>query len=242
MSNIDKTAVRNPQLAPQAMLEVQNIWKTYRMGKKSLDVLKDISLVIHKGEFISISGPSGAGKSTLLHILGLLDEPSRGVYSFNGEHIHSVNNRKKAVIRNKSIGFIFQFFYLLPEFTAFENVMMPALIAKSGGSAKEIEQRAGDLLTKVGLGQRLKHRPQELSGGEQQRVAIARALINQPDVILADEPTGNLDTETGREIQDLLQLLHHELSLTVVVVTHNDHLASICPRHVTMFDGHLKTV
>ncbi len=200
-----------------------------------LQVLKGISLEIKKAEVVSIVGASGAGKSTLLHLLGTLDKPDQGSISINGQEIQSLNGKKLSAFRNKHIGFIFQFHHLLPEFTAIENVSLPALI---GGAEKNIaEQRATELLIKLGLQDRLEHKPSELSGGEQQRVAIARALINNPDLILADEPSGNLDTKNAKELHELFFKLREDFQQTFVIVTHNPELADMADRKLVMKDG-----
>ncbi len=212
-------------------ISAKGIYKSY----DHLQVLKGISLEIKKAEVVSIVGASGAGKSTLLHLLGTLDKPDQGSISINGQEIQSLNGKKLSAFRNKHIGFIFQFHQLLPEFTAIENVSLPALI---GGAEKNIaEQRATELLIKLGLQDRLEHKPSELSGGEQQRVAIARALINNPDLILADEPSGNLDTKNAKELHELFFKLREDFQQTFVIVTHNPDLAAMADRKLVMKDG-----
>lgn len=218
------------------IVETNDLYKTYRSGNRQVEVLKSIDLVICKGEFVTISGASGVGKSTLLHILGLLDEPTSGKVFFHGSDTKSFNERKRSTLRNRSFGFVFQFFNLLPEFSAVENVLLPALMDK-GGSIAQKKQRAQSLLESVGMGHRLTHKPSELSGGEQQRVAIARSLMNSPDVILADEPTGNLDRQSGTEVTNLLRKLNADHNQTIVLVTHNSELARIGSRHLHMADG-----
>lgn len=201
----------------------------------SLHVLKGIDLTIQKGEIVSIVGASGAGKSTLLHLLGTLDMPDKGKISLNGAEIQDLLGPALAKFRNKHIGFIFQFHQLLPEFTALENAMMPALIA--GKSFTEAESAAQKLLEMLGLRDRLQHKPSQLSGGEQQRVAIARALINDPDLILADEPSGNLDSENAKALHELFFELRDKLNQTFVIVTHNLELADMADRKLVMKDG-----
>lgn len=207
------------------------------MGKsgKTIEVLKGIDLVISQGETLAIAGASGAGKSTLLHILGALDRPTEGKVFFQGADLGSLSEAELAEIRNRHIGFVFQFHHLLPEFTALENTIMPALI--QGMSYKEAARQGEEILTQLGLGHRLLHKPGELSGGEQQRVAVGRALMLNPQVILADEPTGNLDTKTGEEVHNLLMQINQEKGITIVVVTHNPALASRMSRRVLLVDG-----
>ncbi len=198
-------------------------------------MLKGIDLVVKQGETLAIEGASGAGKSTLLHIMGALDKPSAGKIFFQGSDLASLSEVQLAEIRNRYIGFVFQFHHLLPEFTALENTIMPALI--QGMNFKEASRRGEEILFQLGLGHRLLHKPGELSGGEQQRVAVARALMLSPQVILADEPTGNLDTKTGEEVQNLLMRINQEMGITIVVVTHNPVLASRMKRRVLLVDG-----
>lgn len=222
------------------MIEAKNIHKIYRNGSKELHVLKGIDLRIEKGEFVSIFGPSGAGKSTLLHILGGLDEPTEGKVLLDGEDIYRQGDRKKAHIRNKKIGFVFQFYHLLPEFSALENVLLPAMIngAKTS-SGQNIREKGKKLLELMGLNDRINHRPSQLSGGEQQRVVVARALVNEPRLLLCDEPTGNLDSKTGEGIIELLCRLNKEKNTTVVVVTHEEEIAKKSDRMLFMRDGML---
>jgi lipoprotein-releasing system ATP-binding protein len=215
------------------MISATGITKSYG----ELQVLKGVDVLINKGEVISIVGASGAGKSTLLHILGTLDRPDSGTVKFEDQIITSMNSRKLAQFRNKHVGFIFQFHNLLPEFTAIENVCIPAFIAKS--DASESEKRAVELLQFLGLGERIHHKPSQLSGGEQQRVAVARALMNNPDVILADEPSGNLDSKNARELHQLFFTLREKYNQTFVIVTHNDELAALADRTLVMKDGRL---
>ena len=213
------------------MINAENIHKFYG----NLHVVKGVSLEVERGEFVSIVGKSGAGKSTLLHILGTLDKPSKGRVYFDQRDITSLSLKELATFRNTKIGFIFQFHHLLAEFNALENAMIPALIRKT--PLDEAQRKAQDLLTYLGLGERLDHKPAELSGGEQQRVAVARALINDPDVILADEPTGNLDSSTSKELHDLLFKLRDDFQHTFIIVTHNTELAELSDRKLTMQDG-----
>lgn len=217
------------------MIEVRNLEKTFIKSGQRIEVLKEMDLVIPGGESLAILGVSGAGKSTLMHILGTLDHPTAGKVLFDGADVFSWNEKELASFRNRRIGFVFQFHNLLPEFTSLENTMMPALI--SGLSQKEARKRAESILMDVGLGDRMAHKPGELSGGEQQRVAVARAVIMEPEVILADEPTGNLDTETGQKVEDLLMNLNRQRNITLVVVTHNRSLAKRMSRSVGLKDG-----
>lgn len=218
------------------MLKGMHLEKTYRQGAKELTVLKDVSLEIKRGEMVSIVGPSGAGKSTLLHILGGLDSPTKGEVLLDDVVMTALEEREQAHIRNKRFGFVFQFYHLLREFSALENVMVPALV-ESQVSLPGVRKKAEGLLGFLGLSQRLKHRPTELSGGEQQRVAVARALINDPEILLCDEPTGNLDYESGRHIQDMLMQLNRDKKMTVVLVTHSAELAKGSHRILKIFDG-----
>ena len=213
------------------MIEAENLYKAYG----SLDVLKGVSLKVREGEVVSIVGASGAGKSTLLHILGTLDVPTSGSASIAGTSLLNMKDKALAAFRNKHIGFIFQFHHLLPEFTALENIMIPAFLAKTPKSASN--QEAIRLLDLMGLGMRRNHRPNELSGGEQQRVAVARALINKPSVVLADEPSGNLDSDTSKELHQLFFDLRDELGQTFMIVTHNQELADMADRKLVMQDG-----
>jgi lipoprotein-releasing system ATP-binding protein len=220
------------------LLEVKELHKSFGSGPNRVDVLKGISLSIEQGETIALVGASGAGKSTLLHIMGTLDRPSSGQVLFNGEDIFQLNDFSLASFRNRSIGFVFQFHHLLSEFTALENTMMPALI--SGMKREEAKGLALELLNDVGLGHRLGHKPGELSGGEQQRVAIARALVLSPPLLLADEPTGNLDTKTSEEVHALLYDLHDKKGITLVIVTHNESLAAGMGKTIRLVDGHVE--
>ncbi|MDH3359876.1 MAG: ABC transporter ATP-binding protein [Desulfobulbaceae bacterium] len=213
----------------------QGISKHYQTGAKKLEVLKDINLTLTSGKMAAIVGASGCGKTTLLHILGTLDRPSTGHLFFKDKDVFAEDNNKLAIFRNKTLGFVFQFHHLLPEFSALENVMMPGMIC--GMDRAEIIDDANDLLSKVGLANRTEHRVGELSGGEQQRVALARAIIMKPALLLADEPTGNLDAKTGNKVFDLLQEIHSFRSMSTVMVTHNPELASRMDRCLTLADG-----
>ena len=217
------------------VLECRNIVKTYHDGDRELKVLRGIDLAVEAGEILAISGASGAGKSTLLHIMGTLDPPTSGEVLFQGRELTEMGRKEINRVRNKSIGFVFQFYHLLPEFTALENVMMPGLGVGLRRSA--CTDRAQELLEKVGLSERLRHKPGQLSGGEQQRVAIARALFNRPTVVFADEPTGNLDENTGKEVCDLLWDLNRDGEMTLVVVTHDTQLAARAHRWIHLHEG-----
>jgi len=220
----------------EPILELVNTYKSYQMGETQVNALKNISLQIKKGDFISIVGPSGSGKSTLMHIIGLLDQPSSGQVFLKGRETQSLDEKALSRARNHSIGFIFQQFNLLPKTSARENVELPMLYA--GLSQKEREKRATAILEKVALGDRLDHHPNQLSGGQQQRVAIARALVNDPEIILADEPTGNLDSRSGVEIVKLIKKINRE-GKTIVMVTHDQELAHRANRVITMIDGQI---
>ena len=215
------------------------VQKSFRHMGRTLEVLRGIDLEINDGEMLCIVGPSGAGKSTLLHCIGTLDVPTRGSIRLAGEEITAMNGARLAELRNRTIGFVFQFHHLLPEFNAVENVMMPGLV--QGRSKRELETRARALLEEVGLLDRMLHRPGELSGGEQQRVALARALMLEPKLLLADEPTGNLDSATSTQIHDLIFGINKQRGTTIVVVTHNPVLADSMPRVVTLRDGRVET-
>lgn len=220
------------------LITIKGLSKTYGGAGKKVEVLKSIDLSIKKGETVAIVGASGVGKSTLLNIMGALDRPSSGEVLYNGEQLFKYDDKKLAAFRNRSIGFVFQFHHLLPEFTALENVMLPALIG--GASPVLARAKAEALLKEVGLSQRLSHKPGELSGGEQQRTAMVRALVQGPDVLLADEPTGNLDTRTGEEVFELLLALNASRSTTMVIVTHNERLAGRLTRRLKMVDGSIR--
>ena len=218
------------------MLIAKDLHKIYKNGPKELHVLKGINLEIGASSMICIVGPSGAGKSTLLHLLGGLDRPTKGEVTVDGNNLYSLSDAERARFRNKKIGFIFQFYHLLPEFSALENVMLPALIA-NGRDKKSLIQKARSGLDRVGLSERLDHRPSQLSGGEQQRVAIARALMNDPQILFCDEPTGNLDSKTGESITQLLCSLSQENGKSVVVVTHEKEIAEKADKIFHIKDG-----
>ena len=220
----------------EPLIRASGLSKAYGDGRR-IDVLVDLDLEVAAGETVAIVGQSGVGKSTLLHILGTLDQPTSGKVLFDGTDILALSEREQATFRNREVGFIFQFHHLLPDFTAVENVMMPALIR--GVNAVEAESRARAVLERVGLGERLTHKPGELSGGEQQRVAVARAVALSPRVILADEPTGNLDPTTGAEVHALLMDLNRSQNITLVIVTHNDELSGLVHRTLRLQNGKL---
>ncbi len=222
------------------LISVQNISKSFENSGYRIEILKEARLDLHKGETLSIVGASGIGKSTFLHILGTLDRPDHGQLFFKGKDVFKFSDSALARFRNKSIGFVFQFHHLLPEFSAIENTMMPGLIR--GSMKREVRRDAEKMLEKVGLQDRLHHRMGELSGGEQQRVALARALVLHPAVLLADEPTGNLDQENSEHIHRLLLELNQELGMTLVVVTHNPDLATRMSRRITISEGKLEDV
>jgi lipoprotein-releasing system ATP-binding protein len=218
-----------------SLLSIRNVFKSYFLHGKRIDVLRGVSLDIEKGELVSLIGASGAGKSTFLHVLGTLDMPAAGELRFDGRNVFAMNDAEIADFRNRTIGFVFQSHYLLPEFTALENVAMPALIRRVDKRAALAAAR--ELLERVGLAARTEHRPGELSGGEAQRVALARALVLKPALLLADEPTGNLDPVTGAGITELLREVNRELGITAVVVTHNEDLARSMPRRLRLAEG-----
>ncbi|MDH3393645.1 MAG: ABC transporter ATP-binding protein [Desulfobulbaceae bacterium] len=220
-----------------AVFSAQGISKEYHTGDQRLEVLKGVNLTLETGKMAAIVGASGCGKTTLLHILGTLDRPSSGNLFFKNRDIFAENNTELALFRNRTVGFVFQFHHLLPEFSALENVMMPGLIG--GNDRSEIIDDANDLLNKVGLASRAKHRVGELSGGEQQRVALARAMIMKPALLLADEPTGNLDAKTGNKVFDLLQEIHSSRAMSTIMVTHNPELAARMDRRLTLAEGFL---
>jgi putative ABC transport system ATP-binding protein len=221
------------------MISLRNLTKTYRMGDNTVHALRSVSLDVERGEFVTIIGPSGSGKSTLMHILGCLDRPTSGQFLLNGQDVSSLPRDELAGIRNKQIGFVFQGFNLLPRTTALENVEVPLLYNRPVVPAAERHKRALATLTAMGLGQRAHHHPSQLSGGQQQRVAIARALVNEPNLILADEPTGNLDTKTSVEVMALLQELREKRTITVVLITHDMDVARFGTRIVSIRDGQI---
>jgi putative ABC transport system ATP-binding protein len=219
-----------------ALIETQDLWKTYVMGSEEIHALRGVSLEIERGEYVAIMGPSGSGKSTLMNLIGCLDTPSKGSYLLNGKQVSKMNDDELAHIRNQEIGFVFQTFNLLPRATALHNVELPLVYA--GVPAKERLNRAQQALGRVELTDRMTHRPNQLSGGQRQRVAVARALVNNPSILLADEPTGNLDSKTGNEIMALFSRLH-ELGNTIVLVTHEADIAANAHRVVHIRDGQI---
>ena len=220
------------------LLSARNVSKSYAMGKRVLEVLRGVSLDVARGEFLALRGASGAGKSTLLHLFGGLDSPNGGEIWFAGKNLAHSSENDLATLRNTKVGFIFQAYHLLPELDALENVCVPARLARI--PADIAEKRGRELLKRVGLGERLDHKPYELSGGEQQRVAIARALMNEPALILADEPTGNLDSHTGAEIVDLLVGLRAEKNTTLIIATHDASVAARAPKMIQLVDGQIQ--
>jgi lipoprotein-releasing system ATP-binding protein len=218
-----------------ALIEVRELYKSFRHGKRDIEVLRGIDVDVDEGEMVSIVGASGVGKSTFLHVLGTLDAPTRGRILIGGRDVTHLKGRELARFRNRTIGFVFQFHHLLAEFTALENTILPGLIA--GRPRSRLVDKGGELLAEVGLGHRLTHRPGELSGGEQQRVALARALVMDPALVLADEPTGNLDHATSEPIHDLIFKLTERHRTTMILVTHNPDLARRLPRRLVMIDG-----
>lgn len=223
--------------ASQAVLVANNISKRYSQGDLSVDVLKSLSLTINRGDRIGIIGSSGSGKSTLLHLLGGLDKPSQGEVHLAGQNLAQLSQRGRGLLRNKHLGFVYQFHHLLPEFTALENVSMPLMIRKE--SVKHANEKAAHLLNRVGLGERLRHKPSELSGGERQRAAIARALVTDPQVVLADEPTGNLDENTADHVYELMLELNQESATSFLIVTHDSRLANRMDTVLTLTHGSL---
>jgi len=219
----------------QPLVRLKDIKKTYLMGRVPVNALRGLDLEINDGEMVAIMGPSGSGKTTLLNVIGLLDSPSTGSYKLVGDEVAKLPDRKRSQLRNKRFGFVFQVYNLLPRLTAAENVMIPLIYG--GVPRRERRPRTEAALEAVGLKDRMRHRPSELSGGEQQRVAIARALVNEPSVVLADEPTGNLDSKSGAAIMDLIQQLHRDRKVTVVLVTHDPNIATRAERTIHLQDG-----
>jgi ABC-type lipoprotein export system ATPase subunit len=219
------------------LLSARNVGRTYSLGKRSLEVLRGVNLALRRGDFLALRGASGAGKSTLLHLLGGLDAPTAGEIWFNGKNLAAFSELDLARFRNQKVGFVFQAYHLLPELDALENVCLPARMARVDPS--QAEARGRELLKRVGLAERMEHRPNELSGGEQQRVAIARALVNEPEMILADEPTGNLDSHTGEEIIELLCALRVERQTTLIIATHGTTVAARAPQVIELVDGQI---
>ena len=231
----DRTSDGDGVRSTAAMLSLADIHKTYVTGPITTEILKGVRLEVHRGDLLSIMGPSGCGKSTLMNIIGLLDRPSGGSYVLNGREIGAMNDSELSAVRNASIGFVFQSFYLLPRLTAWENVGVPLVYRGLGTPA--IRRQAHEMLDKVGMGERADHRPGMLSGGQQQRVAIARALAGEPEIVLADEPTGALDPDTGREIMQLFKELNANEQVTVVIITHDREVARQCHRRTRMVEG-----
>jgi lipoprotein-releasing system ATP-binding protein len=236
---------RVPQASFRALLAARGVKKSFRLGETELEVLHGVDLELRRGERLALMGPSGAGKSTLLHTLGLLDRPSAGEVIVEGTSAWKLSTTERAALRNRRIGFVFQFYHLIAELTALENVLLPAMIAAGRGTfrahAKEHSARAREVLTRFGLGERLGHRPPQLSGGERQRVALARALHHDPPILIADEPTGNLDRSTGERVLDLLFAEQERRSLSLLLVTHDERLAARCGRVLSMEDGRIRS-
>jgi len=223
----------------EALLKLENVWKTYKLGEIDLSVLKGINLEIMPGSFVTIMGPSGSGKSTLMYLLGLLDVASQGKVYLQGQDTSNFSEDRLAEVRGKKIGFIFQQFNLLQNLTALENVMLPMIF--QGISEEKRKQKAKQLLESVNLAQRINHKPSEMSGGEQQRIAIARSLVNDPEILIADEPTGNLDSSTGKTVMEILTKLHREQKKTIVVVTHDPNIAHYSQNIIHIQDGQIKS-
>ena len=222
----------------EPLLSARGLSKKYTMGRRTLEVLRGVDLDVARGEFLALRGASGAGKSTLLHLIGGLDSPNAGEIFFDGQNLARFSEGELTHFRNRRVGFVFQAYHLLPELTALENVCLPARVARI--SASTAEKRGRELLARAGLGERTDHKPFELSGGEQQRVAIARALVNEPELLLADEPTGNLDSRTGGEIIELLKNLHIEKHMTLAIATHDEKVAAHAERTVQLVDGQIQ--
>ncbi|MBU0982715.1 MAG: ABC transporter ATP-binding protein [candidate division Zixibacteria bacterium] len=220
------------------MIHTENLWKTYQMGSEEVHALRGVSISIEKGEYVAIMGPSGSGKSTLMNLIGCLDTPTQGAYTLNGRAVVDMDDNELANIRNREIGFVFQTFNLLPRATSLHNVELPLIY--NGTPTREREEKAKRALAKVQLADRMSHKPSELSGGQRQRVAIARALVNDPSLILADEPTGNLDSKTSEEIMRLLDDLHHQGN-TIITVTHESSIAKHAHRVLSILDGQIDT-
>lgn len=218
----------------EKIIEIEDLWKEYYAGNQKIVVLRGVTLSVEKGEFLSIMGPSGAGKSTLMHILGCLDTPTKGRYILDGEDVSLMDDICLSQVRNQKLGFVFQAFYLVPWATALENVMLPFLYSRN--APRDAGERALEALEKVGMGDRVDHRPSELSGGEQQRVAIARAIVNNPSVLLADEPTGNLDSASSREVMAIFEGMNRE-GRTILLITHNREVAAHASRRLFLRDG-----
>ncbi len=226
---------------PEALIQLRDIRRTFHVGELDVPVLKGVSLDIARGDLVALTGASGSGKTTLMNILGCLDRPTSGEYLLDGQEVSRLSSDQRALIRNKKIGFVFQSFNLLSRTTALDQVIMPLAYTASGLSDRDAKARAKEMLTRVGLGERLDHTPAQLSGGQQQRIAIARALINRPPVLFADEPTGNLDSTTTMEILQMFQELNVSDGITIVIVTHDPNVAAHCRRNIRMRDGVLES-
>jgi ABC-type lipoprotein export system ATPase subunit len=222
------------------LIELQNICKTYHVGEVAVPALKGITLTVSQGEFVALMGASGSGKSTLMNILGCLDRPSSGEYRLDGQEISRLSADERALLRNHRIGFVFQNFNLLPRTSALDNVIMPLSYTAENLPERQCRQRAAEMLKRIGLSDRLNHEPSQLSGGQQQRVAIARALVNKPSILLADEPTGNLDSHTSEEVLQLFGQLNEEQGITVILVTHNINIAHHAKRIIRIRDGEIE--
>lgn len=220
-----------------SVIEAINLWKAYKLGSVDVEVLRDVNVTINKGEFVSIMGPSGSGKSTLLYMIGGLDKPTSGSIRINGKELSVMKDKEESLMRRRDVGFVFQFYNLIPNLNVEENIMLPVLL--DGKKMKNYMNRLDEILEIVGLSDRRSHTPRELSGGQQQRVAIARALINEPDIILADEPIGNLDSKTGTEVMELLQRINLEGMKTIVQVTHSREAAEYGQRIINLKDGRI---
>ncbi|ELY23601.1 antimicrobial peptide ABC transporter ATPase [Halogeometricum borinquense DSM 11551] len=220
-------------MTTMSIIELENVWKRYESGTETVEALKDVNFTAQPGEFVAIMGPSGSGKSTMLNVIGLLDAPSEGVIRLDGRDVTDLTDEEMTTQRKRAIGFVFQNFFLIPTLSALENVEMPTLFEND----PEARERGTELLERVGLGDRLTHRPDQLSGGQKQRVAIARSLINEPRILLADEPTGNLDRETGRDVLELFTELKTEADVAIIAVTHDDQLREYADRVVNLVDG-----
>ena len=224
-----------------SLIEIDDITKVYQMGEVEVQALRGVSLNIEEGEWVAVMGPSGSGKSTLMHLISCLDTPTSGTYLLDGTAVETMSESELAVIRNRKIGFVFQKFNLLPRTSALKQVMVPLRYSRNGDRVEvdERERRAREALERVGLGERLNHKPSELSGGQQQRVAIARALVTNPSILMADEPTGNLDTESGNEVLKIFHDLHEQQGITIVMVTHNEEIGAEAQRVLYLRDGKL---
>lgn len=227
-----------------SLIEIKDLTKVYQMGEVEVRALRGVSLKIEQGEWVAIMGPSGSGKSTLMHLISCLDTPTSGAYYLDGEDVSHMGENELAAIRNRKIGFVFQSFNLLSRTPALKQVMLPMQYSRNGSRIEPSErrERASQALEMVGLGERMEHKPSELSGGQQQRVAIARALVNNPPILMADEPTGNLDSKSGREVMDIFHRLHEEHGITLVMVTHDEDIGAEAQRIIRLFDGKLANV